>query len=119
MRFLTRKLVKPEDLNANNTLFGGRLMQWVDEEAVIYAALEARHKKVVTKSISAIDFISPARQGDIVEIGIALKKVGNTSITLQVQVRDLTTQTVIVEIDEMIFVCLDEEGKPVKHSLSK
>lgn len=94
-------------------------MQWVDEEAVIYAALEARHKKVVTKSISAIDFIAPARQGDIVEIGIALKKVGNTSITLQVQVRDLTTQNVIVEIDEMIFVCLDEEGKPVKHSLSK
>lgn len=94
-------------------------MQWVDEEAVIYAAIEARHKKVVTKSISAIDFIAPARQGDIVEIGIALKKVGTTSITLQVQARDLTTQNVIVEIDEMIFVCLDEEGKPVKHSLSK
>lgn len=119
MRFLTRKLVRPEDLNANNTLFGGRLMQWVDEEAVIYASVETRHKKVVTKSISAIDFVAPARQGDIVEIGIALKKVGNSSITLAVKVRDLTTQNVIVEIDEMVFVCVDENGKPVKHSLSK
>lgn len=119
MRFLTRKLVKPEDLNANNTLFGGRLLEWVDEEAAIYAAIEARHKKVVTKSISAINFISPARQGDVVEIGVALKRVGKTSITLEVQVRDLTTQNIIVNIDEMVFVCVDEQGKPVRHSLCK
>ena len=119
MRFLTRKLVKPEDLNANNTLFGGRLLEWVDEEAAIYAAIEARHKRVVTKSISAINFIAPARQGDVVEIGVALKRVGKTSITLEVQVRDLTTQKVIVDIDEMIFVCLDEQGRPTKHSLAK
>lgn len=119
MRFLTRKLVKPEDLNANDTLFGGRLLEWVDEEAAIYAALEARHRKVVTKSISAINFIAPARQGDVVEIGVALKKVGKTSITLEVKVRDLTTQKAIVDIEEMVFVCVDEEGRPVKHSLSR
>jgi len=119
MRFLTRKLVKPEDLNANNTLFGGRLLEWVDEEAAIYAALETRHRKVVTKSISAINFIAPARQGDVVEIGVALKKVGKTSISLEVKVRDLTTQKAIVDIEEMVFVCVDEEGRPVKHSLSR
>jgi acyl-CoA hydrolase len=119
MRFLTRKLVKPEDLNANDTLFGGRLLAWVDEEAVIYAALEAKHKRVVTKSISAINFIAPAHQGDIIEIGVALKKVGMTSLTLEVKVRDLTSQNVIVNIDEMVFVCLDDNGNPVKHSLSK
>lgn len=119
MRFLTRKLVKPEDLNANNTLFGGRLLEWVDEEAAIYAAIEARHKRVVTKSISAINFISPARQGDVVEIGVALKRVGKTSLTLEVQVRDLTTQNIIVNIDEMVFVCVDENGRPVRHCLSK
>jgi acyl-CoA thioesterase YciA len=119
MRFLTRKLVKPGDLNANNTLFGGRCLEWVDEEAAIYAAVETRHKKIVTKSISAINFVAPAKQGDVVEIGVALKRVGKTSITLEVQVRDLTTQKIIVNIDEMVFVCLDENGKPVRHSLSK
>lgn len=119
MRFLTRKLVKPEDLNANNTLFGGRLLEWVDEEAAIYAAIEARHARVVTKSISEINFVAPARQGDVVEIGVALKKVGSTSITLEVQVRDLTSQKVIVEIEEMVFVCVDESGRPVRHSLRK
>lgn len=119
MRFLTRKLVKPEDLNANNTLFGGRLLEWVDEEAAIYAAIEARHKRIVTKKISAIDFVAPARQGDVIEIGVALKKVGKTSITLEVQVRDLTNQQVIVNIDEMVFVCVDDNGRPVRHSLAK
>jgi len=119
MRFLTRKLVQPGDLNVNGTLFGGRCLAWVDEEASIYAAIETRHKKVVTKSISAINFAAPAFQGDVVEIGIALKKIGTTSITLEVQVRDLTTQRVIVDIDEMIFVCVDENGRPTKHSLAK
>jgi len=118
MRFLTRKFVKPEDLNSNNTLFGGRCLEWIDEEAGIYASMETRHKRVVTKSISAINFVAPAKQGDIVEIGVALKKVGKTSITLEVQVRDLTTQRIIVNIEEMVFVCVDEEGRPVKHSLS-
>jgi acyl-CoA hydrolase len=118
MKFLTRKLVQPSDLNVNGTLFGGRCLAWVDEEAAIYAALETRHKKVVTKSISAINFIAPAFQGDVVEIGVALKKVGKTSVTLEVQVRDLTTQRTIVNIEEMKFVCVDDNGKPVRHSLS-
>lgn len=119
MRFLTRKLVQPNDLNANGTLFGGRLLAWVDEEAGIFAAIETSHRRVVTKSISAINFISPAFQGDVVEIGVALKTVGKTSVSLEVIVRDLTTQKEIVKIDEMIFVCVNEVGRPVQHSLSK
>jgi hypothetical protein len=119
MRFLTRKLVQPGDLNANNTLFGGRCLAWIDEEAAIYASIEMRHKRVVTKTISAINFIAPAYQGDIIEIGIGLKKVGKTSMTLEVQVRDLTTQKMIVNIDEMVFVAVNETGKPVQHALHK
>jgi hypothetical protein len=45
--------------------------------------------------------------------------VGITSVTLEAKVRNLVTQKVIVEIDEMIFVCVDENGKPVKHSLRR
>lgn len=33
--FRTRKWVRPEDLNANGTLFGGSLLKWIDEEAAI------------------------------------------------------------------------------------
>lgn len=119
MRFLTRKLVQPGDLNVGGTLFGGRCLSWIDEEAAIFAGVETGHRRVVTKSISAINFIAPAYQGDVVEIGVALKSVGKTSVALEVVVRDLTTQKVIVNIDEMVFVCVNEHGRPVRHSLYK
>ena len=93
------------------------MLQWIDEEAAIFCGLEMKHRRVVTKSISAINFIAPAFQGDVVEIGVALKRVGKTSLTVDVQVRDLTTQRVIVNIDEMVFVAVNEQGKPVRHSL--
>jgi acyl-CoA hydrolase len=94
-------------------------MAWVDEEAAIFAGIEAGTKRVVTKYISEINFIAPAHQGDIVEVGVALKKVGRTSLTLQVDVRILQTRQVIVRIDEIVFVALDEDGKPTRHALSK
>ena len=62
MRFHTRKWVKPEDLNPNNTLFGGRLLQWIDEEAALYAMIQLDNRKIVTKYISEIDFISAPKQ---------------------------------------------------------
>ena len=117
MRFLTRKLVQPGDLNVNGTLFGGRCLSWIDEEAAIYAAIETRHRRVVTLRMSEVNFRAPAFQGDVVEIGIGLKKVGKTSIVLEAQVRDLTTQTIIVNIDEIVFVCVGETGRPVRHGL--
>ena len=49
MRFSTRKLIRPEDLNANNTLFGGSLLRCIDEEAGIYAMSKLNSKRVVTK----------------------------------------------------------------------
>ncbi|HQW85324.1 MAG TPA: acyl-CoA thioesterase, partial [Ferruginibacter sp.] len=57
LNFHTRKWVKPEDLNPNNSLFGGRLLQWIDEEAVIYAIIQMQNPHVVTKFISEINFI--------------------------------------------------------------
>ncbi len=119
MRFLTRKIVQPGDLNAGGKLYGGRCLEWIDHEAAIYAMTETGHEWVVTKKMSEVNFIAPAKQGDIVEIGVALKKVGRTSITLQVKVRNLRTEQVIVEIEEMVFVCVDSEGRPEPHKLGR
>ncbi|WP_245562139.1 acyl-CoA thioesterase [Niabella aurantiaca] len=92
MRFHTRKWVKPEDLNPNQSLFGGRLLQWIDEEAALYAIIQLENTHVVTKFISEINFIASPRQGDIIEIGIIATKFGNTSLTLRCEVRNKMTQ---------------------------
>lgn len=115
MNFYTRKLIKPEDLNANNTLFGGSLLRWLDEEAAIYAIIQLGTNKCVTKFMSEIDFVSSARQGDIIELGIKAISFGRTSLTLTCQVRNKINQKTILTIDKMVFVSVDEEGNPVPH----
>lgn len=115
MNFHTRKWVKPEDLNAHGTLFGGRLLSWIDEEAAIYTIIQLGTNGCVTKYMSEINFINSASQGDIIELGIKAIKFGHTSITLTCQVRNKITQKTILTIDEIVFVSVDENGKPVKH----
>lgn len=115
MNFHTRKWVKPEDLNPNGSLFGGSLLRWLDEEAAIYAIVQLENSRVVTKYISEINFVSSARQGDIIELGLAVAAFGNTSITLRCEVRNLITKKSILTIDKMVFVNIDEQGKPAPH----
>ena len=115
MRFHTRKWVKPEDLNANETRFGGKLLAWIDEEAALYSIIQLENNYVVTKYMSEINFISSARKGDIIEIGIEVKKFGKTSLTLSCEVRNKMTRQTIITIDKIIMVNLDEDGKPLPH----
>ncbi|WP_299104632.1 hotdog domain-containing protein [uncultured Tenacibaculum sp.] len=119
MRFHTRKWVKPEDLNPNGTLFGGRLLQWIDEEVALYAIIQLEIPKTVTKFMSEIDFVSSAKQGDIIEIGIEVVKFGRSSITLNCEVRNKITRKTIIAIDKIIMVSLDDNGKPVAHGKTK
>lgn len=119
MRYHTRKWVKPEDLNANQTLFGGKLLAWIDEEAALYSIIQLENKRVVTKYVSEINFMSSATTGDIVEIGIEVVKFGKTSITLNCEVRNKMTHETIVTVDNIIMVNLDEEGKPLLHNKTK
>ena len=119
MRFHTRKVVKPGDLNPNGTLFGGRLLEWIDEEAGLYAVLQLENKKVVTKSMSEIDFVSSAQQGDIIEIGIEVEKFGNSSLVLKCEARNKMTKQIIIKVDKITMVNLGEDGKPAPHGKTK
>ncbi|MCP3726979.1 acyl-CoA thioesterase [Paraburkholderia sp. CNPSo 3272] len=115
MNFHTRKWVKPEDLNPNGTLFGGSLLRWIDEEAAIYAICQLDNQRVVTKFMSEINFVSSARQGDIIELGITATDFGRTSITLRAEVRNKITRKSILTIEKMVFVNLGADGKPAPH----
>ena len=53
MRFHTRKWVKPEDLNANGILFGGKLIAWIDEEAALSKQRQNQKKKLRKKAKKA------------------------------------------------------------------
>lgn len=119
MRFFTRKLVKPEDLNASRSLFGGTLLGWIDEEAAIYVMCQLGKQSIVTKFMSEIDFVSTAREGDIIEIGMETIEFGRTSITIRCLVRNKFTKETIIRIDKIVFVHINKEGRPTPHGISE
>lgn len=119
IEFTTRKWVRPEDLNANGTLFGGSLLKWIDEEATIYAILQLGNRRVVTKIISEINFVASAIEGDLIEMGLVATKFGTTSITMRAEVRNMITRKSILTVDHIVFVGLDENGKPFPHGFTE
>lgn len=118
INFHTRKWVRPEDLNANGSLFGGSLLKWIDEEAAIYAIVQLGNYRVVTKLISEINFESSAVQGDLIEMGLTATHFGRTSLTMRAVVRNMITRKRILTIEKLIFVNLDENGEPLAHGYS-
>ena len=119
MKYRTRKLIKPEDLNPRHTLFGGRVLEWIDEEAAIFAICQLGSSSIVTKAMSEINFVTTAKLGDVIEFGMDLVGVGTTSITIACDVRNKHTKQSIIKIDKIVFVLLDEEGKPKPHDKKK
>ncbi|MGO4911684.1 acyl-CoA thioesterase [Leeuwenhoekiella sp. W20_SRS_FM14] len=115
MNFHTRKWIKPQDLNPNRSLFGGRLLEWIDEEAALYAIIQLENPRTVTKYISEIDFKASAREGDIIEIGLEPLKFGTASLTLKCEVRNKMTRETIITIDKIVMVGLDEDGNAKPH----
>ncbi|SHM40774.1 hotdog domain-containing protein [Rhodanobacter sp. OK091] len=115
MTFRTRKWVKPEDLNPNGALFGGSLLRWIDEEAAVYVINQLGNARVVTKYMSEINFVSSAREGDIIEMGIRATHFGRTSITLRCEVRNVITHKSILTIDKIVFVNMGAGDMPLPH----
>ena len=71
----------------------------------------------VTKLISEVNFMMPARQGDVIEFGLSLLSYGSSSITVSCKVRNKLTHAPIVSIDKMVFVHVNEQGLPVPHGM--
>jgi acyl-CoA hydrolase len=101
----------PNDLNYANSLFGGRALEWIDEEAAIYAICQLESNVLVTKHIGEINFESPAMQGDVVEFGLMTKRLGVTSITVSCLVRNKATKKTICVADDIVFVRVDPETR--------
>ncbi|MBT1443277.1 acyl-CoA thioesterase [Shewanella sp. JM162201] len=117
MKYLSRRLVKPEHLNPANTLFGGQLLSWLDEEAAIFAACQMKSERHVTKLIAEINFITPARSGDVLEFGFEIISMGRSSITVRAKVRNKLSQLPVVTVEKMVFVHVNEKGLPAPHGM--
>ena len=112
-----RVVMMPKDTNAMGNIFGGVILSHLDlaaaEHAYAYAA-----KKVVTKVINGVDFIAPVKVGDTVSYYTETVKVGNSSITIKVEVeaeRKALGSSRFIKVTEavVVMVAVDDTGKAV------
>lgn len=111
----TVHIVRPNHLNGANRLFGGILMQWIDEVAGIVAK---RHSmcNVTTASVDNLTFLHGAYQNDMVVIKGKMTWVGNSSMEVCVDtyVETIDGQRDRINNAHFMMVALDENDKPVQ-----
>ena len=113
-RVETVHIVRPNHLNGANRLFGGIMMQWIDEVAGVVAK---RHSmcNVTTASVDNLTFHHGAYQNDMVVIAGRLTWVGTSSMEICVDayVETLSGQRNKINSAYFTMVALDENDKPV------
>lgn len=113
-----QKWLRPEDLNASGSLSGGKLIGWIDDQCAVYSHRILGRASVATRTISGIHFINPARQNDIIDVRIAPRRFGTSSIELTADVIELDSGRAIARVDSIVFVSVDEDGRPIAHGFS-
>ena len=107
----------PADCNANGDIFGGWVMAQVD---LAGAVLPARYVdgRMATVAVNQFIFKQPVRVGDILSFFAAVTRIGNTSITVQVEVfaEGFRAQGRYFKVTEasLTYVAIDDAGKPQK-----
>ncbi|PAV30456.1 acyl-CoA thioesterase [Virgibacillus profundi] len=114
-RTIQTRLVLPPDTNHLNTIFGGKVLAFIDEIAALTAMKHAK-SAVVTASIDSVDFLSSAKVGDSLILESFVTYTGTSSMEVYVKV----TAHDLIENEEKLttesfltMVAVNEEGRPV------
>ena len=113
-RTIMTQTVFPNDVNNNDTLYGGRLLDWIDMLGGIVAKKHSR-SSIVTASIDSLNFLNPIRQQDIVTLEAWVNFVGRTSMEIEVRVTSenpFTAETSKNCRAFLTYVAMDEEENP-------
>ncbi|MDY0322639.1 MAG: acyl-CoA thioesterase [Candidatus Carbobacillus sp.] len=115
-RVIKTALVLPNDTNNHHTLFGGKLMAYIDDVAAI-SAMRHCHEQVVTASTDSIDFLRPINQNEAVILESFVTWTGTSSMEVFIKVfaEDLLSgERRIAATAFSTFVALDKNFKPVR-----
>src|SRR5699024_1503838 len=108
--------ILPPDTNAYGTLFGGKLMAYMDDVAVIAAVRHSR-RTCVTASTDSVDFLAPVKLGDFVILEAFVTSTHKRSMEIYVKVLTVSHKTDEKEVcatEVFTYVALNENGKPIE-----
>ena len=105
----------PADCNANGDIFGGWVMAQVDLAGAVLPARHARGR-FATVAVNEFIFKQPVRVGDILSFFSRVVRLGNTSITVSVEVfaERWNEQGQYIKVTQatLTYVAIDKDGKP-------
>ncbi len=108
----------PRDTNAHGTIFGGVILSYIDMAGGIECRRQSP-KKFVTKAMHEVVFVAPVYLGDLVTFYTRTIRIGNTSITVDVEVEverlgiGGTKEIVRVTEAEVVYVAVGDNGQPI------
>ena len=110
-----RVMPLPADVNGNGDIFGGWLMAQVDRAGAVLPSRIAKGR-IATVAVNQFIFKQPVSVGDLVSFYARIDRIGNTSITVHVEVfaerNPANLQTVKVTEANLTYVAIDGQGKP-------
>jgi acyl-CoA thioesterase YciA len=123
-KLILRTLAMPADTNSKGDIFGGWIMSQMDIAGGILSQ-EITNSRMVTVAVNSMKFIHPVLVGDVVGCYGSVVRIGNTSITLELEVwvhsvgRQVDGKSPSLKVTEAAFtyVAIDENGK--KKSINK
>jgi acyl-CoA thioesterase YciA len=116
MELITTYICKKGDIGVHDNMFGGTIMSLIDDAAASYTAQICDTQRVVTLKIDELIFKKPVKVGSILKVYGDVIEFGNTSITVEIDVRKHNVYTGMQETvthTKMKFVRIDDDGKPI------
>jgi acyl-CoA thioesterase YciA len=114
MELIGSRVCMKKDVGVHSNMFGGYMLAIIDEAAAAYACMYANTKRMVTLKISELLFKKPVREGQIIKIYGDVIKVGKTSLTLRIVVKNhepSNAEETITTETEMVFVRINDLGE--------
>ena len=121
-RIGTRRILLPKDTNHRGEIFGGAILAEIDLAGATEARRWTEHD-VATISVKEVEFKRPVKVGDVVTFWTQLVRLGNTSITVRVEVESSRdgheNESVSVTAADVVYVAIrdDENGNIVKTNI--
>jgi len=110
-----RLVMMPRDTNPDGTIFGGVILSLMDQAAYVEAVRQC-HGRYVTVSFREVEFHQPVFVGDLLSIYADATRIGRSSMTVTLRVtarrKDDPSQIIEVTQGEVVFVHVDDNGKP-------
>jgi len=108
-----RVVLLPKDTNSHGTIFGGIILSYIDLAGAIEVGKHT-DQKIVTVAIKEVAFHAPVLVGEVVSFYTSTVRIGNTSVTVKVDVQvSRKNKSIAVTEAELTFVCVNKNGKPI------